>query len=187
MNESVAGNLQKSSTWISPQSLNRDLITQFPSRVNVSSLLSKNTEGTAAASSIHDNTVTSLNNTSLSCLGKISPPFTRMKGGDLSPRLWIDTAAIPYDTTPPSTNPSCLNGGGRHLLRQKHTHISRRGFIWAHYIERSLPGPSRRWMQHGRILSSVMGNWCQPVSCERLHREQTKGWKYWSKWHWKTR
>lgn len=96
---------RKSSAWISLQSLNRDLITQFPSRANVSPPLRKNTEGKAAASSIHDNTVTSLNNTSLSCLGKISPPFTGMKGGDLSPRLWIDTAAIPYDglleLTPP--------------------------------------------------------------------------------------
>lgn len=133
VNESVAGNLQKSSTWISPQSLNRDLITQFPLRPNAASLLRKNTEGKAAASSIHDNTVTSLNNTSLSCLGKISPPFTGMKGGDLSPRLWIDTAAIPYDglleLNPPSMNPSCLNGGGRHLLRQKDPHSTRRGFI----------------------------------------------------------
>ncbi len=112
-------------------------------------------------------------------------------GGDLSPRLRIDTAAIPYDglleLTTPSMNTSCLNGGGRHLLRQKHPHSSQRGCIWAHYPERSLPGPSGRRMQHGRILSSVMGNWCQPVSCERLHREQTKGWKHRSKWHWKTR
>ncbi len=83
--------------WISPQSLNQDLITQFPPRPNVSDLPHKNTEGNAAASSIHDNTVTPLNNTSLSCLGKISTPFTGMKGGDLSPRLWIDTASIPYD------------------------------------------------------------------------------------------
>ncbi len=179
--------------WISPQSLNQDLITQFPPRPNVSDLPHKNTEGNAAASSIHDNTVTPQNNTSLSCLGKISTPFTGMKGGDLSPRLWLILQLFPMMVylcccpPPPSMNTSCLNGGGRHLLRQKHPRSSKRGFIWAHYPERSLLGPSGRRMQHGRILSSVMGNWCQLVSCERLHREQTKRWKNRSKWHWITR
>lgn len=131
-----------------PQSLNRDLIIQSLSQANISPLLRKNTEGTASVSFIHDNTVTSPNNTSLSCLGKISLPFTRMKDGDLSPRLWIDTAAILYaallELNPLSMKPSCLNGDGRHLSRQKHLHRSGRGFIWAHYPERSLPGPEQK-------------------------------------------
>lgn len=117
----------------------------------------------ASVSSIHDNTVTSPNNTSLSCLGKISLPFMRMKDGDLSPRLWIDTAAIPYaallELNLPSMNPSCLNGGGRHLSRIRSIFTDLEEGLFEPITQKGLfLGLSKRRMQHGRILSSVIGN-----------------------------